>query len=177
MDTINGKSNGYRKPLQTRIIFQSTKKKSGEDWRELNRHHRIFQNILQLLVRHEKESIENLGNLENIEEMEEPSSLFYLRQALCVCRPDEIRFFFRSLEYCLFHVVAEMSVPGGEMATAWLHEDRIQTERDRRKRDKGHPVHQLACLYDLYKNHTVKIRLDADENVPSESALLLMLDA
>ncbi len=164
MNIINGKTNGYNHKA-TYTLFQNIKKRKHENWRELESHHKTFQKILQLLVQNEKISKTN-KNL----------CLFYMRQSICHCQPDQIRFYFRDLKNYLFHVVAEISVPGGEMATAWLHEDGIQAERDRQHHDAVNPVHHLFCLQDLYKNYTRVVKLYSSENGPSEGALLLMLD-
>lgn len=146
------------KPLQL-LTFKEPLQKQ---WHRLVSAHEEFQRILRLLLEYDERN-----------ERQNLSELHYLRQAISTARAEDLCVYIRDMGGYLFHIVAELKVPGGEAATAWLHEDGIQAERDMRSNQPDHAVHKLFCMSDILKEHSESIMLD--ENI-GETTLKLMVD-
>ncbi len=147
------------------LYFRAADKRQIKVWRELSERRHEFQNILSLLVEHEK-------NAPHLDE----HWLSYLRQSLCVCNPNLLRIFLCDLGAYLFHVVCQLEETGARMATAWMHEDGIQAERDFYIKEDDHPIHSVVCMTDFYHNHTREIIMTNKKQRPSVAALYLMLE-
>ncbi len=157
--------NGNQRPNKTVIPFRRPRRDLFL-WRQLEDHNSAFQHILRLLIKHEQEF-----------EKENLSWLFYIRKAVSLCDPQVLWVFMHSLGGYLFHVVVQIEVSGLRLATSWLHEDGIQSERDARTNQKDHPIHHILCLSDLYAKHTKIINTDTKQGCPSQAAIRLMLES
>ena len=72
----------------------------------------------------------------------------YLRKALSVAEPDELRLFLKKQGEFVYSIVGQVSGDSGFATTAWVHEDGIAQERGDQPAD--HPVHSIVCVSDLF---------------------------
>ncbi|MEQ9366379.1 MAG: hypothetical protein RIF32_19215 [Leptospirales bacterium] len=126
-----------------------------------------YQNMVRLLLHFDERS----GRFKAYSEPE----LHYMRKAATVCKPAHLRVFVRPLEDRIYGVVLEVRLGGGIMATAFVHEDGIAIEREERKSDPLHPVHNIVCLSDLLSGALpCPIAGDWSQDRPGEAVLELM---
>ena len=135
------------------LAFQNSKiNQKFRGWREVVDKNSEFQHILRLLI-------QNYSKKDN----EKQQSLNYLRQAICICKPEEMRIFIQHLGGYLYQIVCQIELQAAYMTTTWLHEDGIQSERDARVEQKQHPIHTLLCLTDFYKKYSKRIDIEENE--------------
>ena len=154
-----------------KIILSARTVETGR-WHELRGGQRDLQSILQILLDYDERS----GSLEVIGSM----ALHFMRRSVGICRSESLRVFALSLGGNVFYLVAEVMLRGGYLATSWIHEDGIYTERRERRHEPEHAVHSVLCLTDLVLEFGVPLtpdQLTESETAPGEPALDLMFDA
>ena len=143
-------------------------------WKEIIDRKREFQEMLALLLFCDERS----GRLREYGEPE----LHYLRKAAVVADPNCMRIYLRELSPRIYYVVIEMSTGGGRMATAYVHEDGIRSERREHGGHPEHPVHTVVCLSDLFDDDPLSARVLPEDlyeigpGAPGDMALDLMTE-
>lgn len=113
----------------------------GDSWRELVSRKEEFLKIVQLLVDFD----EKTGRYTRYRDQE----THFMRRAVACADQERVRIFLKHLGGYVYSIVAEVSSPGGVVATAWVHEDGIKQERE--GADSLHPVHNIVCVSDLFE--------------------------
>jgi hypothetical protein len=143
-------------------------------WKEVVDCKGEFQNILRMLILFDEQS----GRYREYGEPE----LHYMRKAISIADPDLLRIYLRDLGAYVYYVVVELSIGGGRLATAYVHEDGIRLEREQRTDESGHPVHGIVCLSDLFEADARVARVlpanlyEIGPGLPGDMALELMID-
>jgi len=123
----------------------STLQKESNAWRRLlSNAHQEFQNILSIILEFDEKTGKDTEYLD--------SDRYLIRKALTRAEPETLNIYVQLQpgETYTYHVVCESKGIGYYIATSWIHEDGIRYERDRC--DEDHPVFNLVCLSDLYKD-------------------------
>ncbi|MBI3395032.1 MAG: hypothetical protein HY042_04285 [Spirochaetia bacterium] len=137
---------------------------TDQTWREIIKRKEEFQKIVGLLV----EFDERTGRYQSYGDPE----AHFMRKAVSVCRPDDLRVFAKNLGNYVYYVVTELVGSGGHVATGWIHEDGIRAEREGAA--SGHPVHRIICLTDLFQDSSQKLDEDILEACVEPSTLAIM---
>lgn len=114
-----------------------------KEWVELREEKGSFQSILRLLTDFDEQT----GRYRRFGD---PQTHF-MRRALAVAEPEQLRIFLKRIGLYVYHVVVECIGPGGAVSTGWVHEDGIRAEREELSDQSAHPVHGILCLTDLYE--------------------------
>ena len=135
-------------------------------WKELWQGKREFLDIMRLLVDFDAKT----GRFRHYENPE----THYMRRAISIADPDDLRILLCDRGECIYQVVAELSVPSAFLSATWLHEDGFPSDRQFLDGQRTHPVHKIPCLTDLYEKYAQELKLPGNESCLSGSTLELL---
>lgn len=131
--------------MEDRKKMQQTLPSGKTTWREIKEGKQKFQEIVRILVDFD----ERTGR----HEYQPLKECHYMRKAIALGQQENLRILACSYPSSLYYVAAELKNNQGQVATCWVHEDGIQSERQERRDEPDHPVHNIPCMTDLFEKN------------------------
>jgi hypothetical protein len=143
-----------------------TENRSGNGWAEIHERKDEFQYMSRAPIGHAERTGRHLRC----------GADHYVRKAISVADPEEVRVFIRHLGDFDYLVAAQLRTHTSRVMTSWVHQDGIRIERDAVRKRKHHPAHRILCLTDLYEQNSRPLPDDPEELGVDEQTRELLFD-